>query len=262
MQLPLYQVDAFASSIFRGNPAAVVPLSDWLDADTMQRIAAENNLAETVFFVPLTQGFHIRWFTPEVEMDLCGHATLASAHVLYEHLGYTAPEVTFESASGPLRVSRQAGWLTLDFPSRPPVPSSAPDQVLKGIGGRPSQVLQARDFFLVYDSLEEILDLRPNPLSLPQVASGVGGIIVTAPGEDVDFVSRFFTPGASVFEDPVTGSAHCSLIPYWAHRLGKTQLTARQVSARGGELRCALHGDRVDISGQAVTYLHGQIYLP
>lgn len=262
MQLPIYQVDAFASEIFRGNPAAVVPLTEWLPDALMLAIAAENNLAETAFCIPTQEGYHIRWFTPELEMDLCGHATLAAAHVLWAHSGYTGQTLIFRSASGPLRVSKDGAWLTLDFPSRPPRPAAAPADLLAAIGGRPAQVLLARDYLLVYDTAAEVLALNPDPAAFQHFDLGTGGIIATAAGDDVDFVSRFFTPGASVFEDPVTGSAHCSLIPYWAKRLGKTELCARQVSPRGGELRCRLRDGRVDISGRAITYLQGLIYLP
>lgn len=265
MQLPIYQVDAFANAIFRGNPAAIVPLAAWLPDSLLQDIAAENNLAETAYYVPDGEDYHIRWFTPELEMDLCGHATLAAAHVLWEHYGFAGEALTFRSASGPLRVSKNGPWLTLDFPSRPPQPAAAPLGLLAAIGGKPVQVLNARDFVLVYDSPAEVLALNPDPAALQHFDLGTGGIIATAAGdgsEGVDFVSRFFTPGASVFEDPVTGSAHCSLIPYWAAQLGKTELTARQVSPRGGELRCRLRGERVDISGRAITYLQGHIQLP
>lgn len=262
MQLNLYQVDAFATSLFKGNPAAVVPLERWLDDALLLAIAEENNLAETVFFVPEVGGtYHIRWFTPEIEMDLCGHATLATAHVLYQHLGHSEPEVVFSSKSGPLKVSRAGQVLTLDFPAWPPQPALAPSAVLAGIGANPLEVYQSRDYLLVFASEAEVRAIRPNQTILNPLNLGTGGIIVTAPGDSVDFVSRFFTPGASVFEDPVTGSAHCTLAPFWAKKLGKTDLQALQVSKRGGELYCQLRGDRVKISGQAITYLEGKIFL-
>ncbi len=262
MQLKLYQVDAFATSLFKGNPAAVVPLEHWLADALLLAIAEENNLAETVFFVPQADGtYHIRWFTPEIEMDLCGHATLAAAHVLYQHLGHSEPEVVFSSKSGLLKVSRAGQVLTLDFPAWPPQPTSAPSAVVAGIGADPLEVYQSRDYLLVFASEAEVRAIQPNQAILNSLDLGTGGIIVTAPGDSVDFVSRFFTPGASVFEDPVTGSAHCTLTPFWAKKLGKTDLLALQVSKRGGELHCQLRGDRIEISGQAITYLEGKIFL-
>jgi len=262
MLLPLYQIDAFTDTIFTGNPAAVCPLTAWLPAETMQAIAAENNLAETAFFVPKsTVGeYEIRWFTPAVEVELCGHATLASAHVLLRHLHFQGEEITFHSKSGPLRVRRHpSGRLTLDFPSRPPHPlAELPDGLLAGLGATPVQVLAGPDLVALFNSEAEIRALQPNQAQLALVP--YRAVIVTAPGSgEVDFVSRFFGPRVGVPEDPVTGSAHTTLIPYWAEKLGKTALHARQVSPRGGELWCELHGDRVLISGYAVTYLRGEI---
>ena len=262
MKIPIYQVDAFTDQVFGGNPAAVCPLESWLPTETMQKIAMENSVAETAFFIPLEHGFHIRWFTPEFEMDLCGHATLASAHVLASHLGYKNLKIKFQSNSGELFVLTDGNLLTLDFPSRMPVPAEAPQIILDGIMEKPLEVLKARDYVLVYEDEETIRRIQPNVGLLNQINIDPGGIIVTAPGRDVDFVSRFFTPQASIFEDPVTGSAHCSLIPFWAERLGKNDLTALQISPRIGKLSCKNAGERVFMSGNAVTYLEGFIIIP
>jgi PhzF family phenazine biosynthesis protein len=258
---PIYQVDAFTDKIFAGNPAAVVPLERWLPAEVMQRIAAENNLAETAFFVRLNEGYHIRWFTPEIEQDLCGHATLAAAHVIARHLNPGLPAVTFQSISGELTVEVMDEMLTLNFPARKPQPSTAPQVILNAMPAEPLEILKARDYLLVYESEALIREMNPRRDVLEQVNIDPGGIIVTAKGEQVDFVSRFFTPQASLFEDPVTGSAHCSLIPYWSERLGKDKMVALQLSARGGKLYCQNAGERVLISGQAVTYLQGHIMV-
>ena len=257
--IAMYQVDAFTDEVFKGNPAAVCPLESWLDDEILLNIARENNLAETAFFVRDGQEFHLRWFTPEIEMDLCGHATLASAHVIFNHMDYANDIITFNSASGKLVVSRNAALLTLNFPSRPPQPIDLPKIVEDGIGRKPVETLKARDYVLVYESERHVLEIAPDQSLLNTINLDPGGIIVTAQGEEVDFVSRFFTPGASVFEDPVTGSAHCSLIPFWSARLGKTKLKARQVSDRVGELDCQHLGERVLISGKAVTFLEGKI---
>ncbi|MBW3130750.1 PhzF family phenazine biosynthesis protein [Hymenobacter profundi] len=265
MLLPLYQIDAFTDTLFAGNPAAVCPLTAWLPADTMQAIAAENNLAETAFFVPREgqEGeYEIRWFTPAVEVELCGHATLASAHVLLRHLNFKGDELTFHSKSGPLRVSRhESGRLTLDFPSRPPRPlDEVPEGLLAGLGATPQQLLAGPDLVALFASEEEVTALQPDQAALLQVP--YRGVIATAPGNgEVDFVSRFFGPRVGVPEDPVTGSAHTTLVPFWAERLGKTELRARQVSPRGGDLWCELRQDRVLISGYAVTYLKGEIEI-
>ena len=261
MKLPLYQIDAFTDTIFGGNPAAVCPLESWLSTETMQKIAMENSVAETAFFIPLDDGFHIRWFTPEFEMDLCGHATLASAHVLISHLGYKNPAIKFQSNSGELIVTQNNDLLTLDFPSRMPQPAEAPQLILDGIKVKPMEILKARDYVFVYEDEETIRRIEPNVSLLNQINIDPGGIIVTAPGKEVDFVSRFFTPQASIFEDPVTGSAHCSLIPFWAKRLGKENLTALQISPRVEKLFCQNAGERVLISGKAVTYLEGFISI-
>lgn len=260
MKLPIYQVDAFTSKLFSGNPAAIVPLAAWLPDEVLQNIAAENNLAETAYFVPQGDAYHLRWFTPTVEVDLCGHATVASAAVLYESLGYSAPRVDFDSKSGRLSVTRDGDVYWLDFPSRPPAPTAMPPDILEAIGGLPVETLSARDGVLVYRTQREVAALRPDFSRLAR-SQEFFAIIATAPGEDCDFVSRFFAPLQGIPEDPVTGSAHCELIPYWAEKLGKTKLQARQISARGGELFCEMAGDRVRIGGRAVLYLKGEIYL-
>jgi predicted PhzF superfamily epimerase YddE/YHI9 len=259
MRLPIYQIDAFTDRLFGGNPAAVCPLQTWLPDATMQSIAAENNLAETAFFVPDAADFALRWFTPTVEVDLCGHATLAAAHVVFEYLQPQRESVRFQTLkAGTLSVSRRDGMLVMDFPARPPAPCQPPAGLLAALGGTPREVWKARDHLVVYDSAAEIAALTPDLGALAAVDCWAA--IVTAPGDDdTDFVSRFFAPAQGVPEDPVTGSAHTTLVPYWAKRLGKTALTARQLSRRGGLLHCALRGERVDIAGKAVTYLTGQI---
>ncbi len=270
MTTPIYQVDAFARRPFTGNPAAVCPLTEWLPAETMQQVAAENNLAETAFFIPLEgeeADFHLRWFTPTFEIDLCGHATLASAHVLWSERGFTKSEITFHSKSGLLKVRRETdGRLVLDFPSRPPrplAPAEHPAVLLRSLGpgaATPLAVLASRDLVVEFAHATDVLALQPDFAAL--VDLGYIGLIATAPGTDgVDFVSRFFAPEVGVPEDPVTGSAHSTLIPFWAAKLGKTDLFARQESARGGELWCRLRGDRVDIGGYAITFLRGEIQL-
>ncbi|MBI2393316.1 MAG: PhzF family phenazine biosynthesis protein [Deltaproteobacteria bacterium] len=264
MRLPLHQVDAFASEIFRGNPAAVCPLEAWLPDETMQAIAMENNLSETAFFVREGDAHRIRWFTPVSEVPLCGHATLASAWVLFHALGAPGDEVRLVSKSGPLSVRRRGELLVLDFPVLPLDRCSAPfganGAAIDAIGSPPVEV-HGREglLFAVYGDEAQVRALTPD---FPVLARADLRVIVTAPGSDVDFVSRFFAPSEGIDEDPVTGSAHCTLIPYWAERLGKTTLRARQVSRRGGELECALVGDRVHIGGRAVRYLEGTITIP
>ena len=257
MKIPIYQVDAFTSTTFGGNPAAVCPLSAWLDDPKMQSIAAENNVAETAFIVPSGDDFDIRWFTPASEVDLCGHATLASAYVVFKHVRPGRDRVSFRSKGGPLLVSGSDGLLTLDFPALPAKPVATPPGIDVALGKMPEVVLEASALVAVYPSEREVRELKPDS---PRVAAiHHHGVIVTAPGDTVDFVSRFFAPNYGLPEDPVTGSAHCTLTPYWAKRLGKTKLSARQVSARGGELWCELKGDRVLISGHVAPYLEGSI---
>jgi PhzF family phenazine biosynthesis protein len=257
-KIPYFEVDAFAGKLFQGNPAGVCPLAKWLDDGLMQNIASENNFTETAFFVPRGDDYDLRWFTPTVEIDLCGHATLASAFVLFSELGLRSDSVRFHSRSGPLTVSRNGDVLTLDFPSRPPLPCTVPKVLIDGLGKEPFKILKARDYFAVFDNEQDIRSLQPDFALLGTLDEKV---IVTAPGRDCDFVSRFFAPTAGVNEDPVTGSAHCTLIPYWSQQLGKTKLFARQLSKRGGELFCEQAGDRVRIGGHAVLYLRGEIEL-
>jgi PhzF family phenazine biosynthesis protein len=259
MRIPYYHIDAFTDGVFRGNPAGVCLLESWLDDKTLQAIAAENNLSETAFLVGADGRYALRWFTPEIEVDLCGHATLAAAHALILHVGETAEVLEFESQSGPLRVHQLDDMLTLDFPARPGDPISPPEALQRGLGAEPAAVLKARDIMAVFETEAQVKGLRPDMAAL----AGLDclGVIVTAPGDEADFVSRFFAPRAGIPEDPVTGSAHCTLAPYWAARLGRTKLRARQVSVRGGELRCELAGGRVFIGGKAVTYLEGAIEI-
>lgn len=255
----IYQVDAFTSKLFGGNPAAVIPLEKWLDDGLMQQIAAENNLAETVFFVPKDEGYHIRWFTPELEIDLCGHATLASAFILFDYLGYSKNQLLFYSKSGELVISRDDGKFKLNFPSRMPVKVvEYPDQLLNGLGiTDPLGVYKSRDYVVEIATEKEVMNLTIDISLLNQI--DVVGIIVTAPGKDCDFVSRFFAPNCGIPEDPVTGSAHSSLIPFWAEKLNKQKLHAKQLSRRGGELWCENMGDRVTMSGNCVFYMKGEI---
>lgn len=260
MNLTIYQVDAFTKEIFKGNPAAICPLEKWLDAELMQRIALENNLSETAFFVKRGDVYELRWFTPTFEIDLCGHATLASAFVIFEILKSETETVKFHShKSGELSVEKNGDLFVLDFPSRPVAKAEIPEGLIEALGKEPKEVFKARDYFLVYENEQEILDIAPNFSKLIEIDAH--GFIVTAKGEDSDFVSRFFAPEVGVFEDPVTGSAHCNLIPFWAERLGKTEMFAKQISQRGGELFCSLNGDRVKIGGNAVLYLKGEIYI-
>jgi len=259
MKTPCFHVDAFAGEIFRGNPAAVCPLEAWLPDAILQNIAAENNLSETAFTVPRGQEFDLRWFTPTVEMDLCGHATLAAAFVLFAEQKFPGDIIRFHSRSGVLQVSRAGAILTLDFPARPPQACAMPEALAQGLGHRPAHVFKSRDFLAVFDSADAVRSLKPDFTVLKTL--DCLGVIASAPGDDCDFVSRFFAPAAGVDEDPVTGSTHCTLIPYWTARLGKNKLFARQLSRRGGELFCELAGDRVRIGGKAVLYLRGEIVL-
>lgn len=261
MALPIYQVDAFTNRVFGGNPAAVMPLEAWLDDATLQAIALENNLSETAFFVADGDGFALRWFTPTVEVQLCGHATLATAHVLFEHLGYVGDDIRFSTLSGELRVTRAGAGLRLDFPARPLPPADVDVAVCDALGAVASESLATDDpagyLMCVYEFEEDVTALAPDFAAL-KAATG-RCVIATAPGEQCDFVSRFFAPRVGIDEDPVTGSAHCSLVPYWAARLGRTRLRARQVSPRGGDLSCELEGDRVLLTGTAVTFMQGQV---
>jgi PhzF family phenazine biosynthesis protein len=259
MEITLYQVDAFASTVFTGNPAAVCPLREWLPESLMQSIARENNLSETAFFVPENDALRIRWFTPEAEVDLCGHATLASAYVILTLLDAVHTRVSFLSRSGTLGVSRTGDLFAMDFPAQPPAACEVPAQLLSGLGAQPEAVLCSEDYFAVFAHEEDILNLKPDMNALASL--GLRGVIATAPGREADFVSRFFAPGIGIPEDPVTGSAHCALTPYWSRRLGKKELHARQISRRGGEIFCRDLGERVEISGRAVLYMQGTIFV-
>jgi PhzF family phenazine biosynthesis protein len=261
MKIPLFQVDAFADRPFEGNPAAVCPLESWLDDRVLQSVAAENNLSETAFFVPGNEAHHLRWFTPRNEVDLCGHATLATAWVILERLEPTRDAVIFETRSGRLQVVRGNLGLTMDFPSRPPERTEAPEGLVAAVGGTPTAVLASRDVMLVYRQAHEVRNLSPDMAGIE--ATGAFGVIATAPGDgEFDVVSRFFAPAEGIPEDPVTGSAHCTIVPYWADRLGRPELLCRQASSRGGTLRCRLAGDRVSITGNAVGVLEGILTIP
>jgi predicted PhzF superfamily epimerase YddE/YHI9 len=257
VKLPLYQVDAFTPRVFGGNPAAVVLLSDWLPDRTMLAIAAENNLSETAFVIPQPDVSGLRWFTPVLEVDLCGHATLAAAHVLFQHCFPSAQQVAFRTQSGRLAVTRAGDLLRMQFPSRPGRPVALTEPLLSAIGRTPREALLARDLLVVFEREEDVRSFRPN---LERIAAlDAFALIVSAPGDTVDYVCRFFAPRAGVPEDPVTGSAQCTLIPYWAERLGKSKLVARQLSVRGGDIVCERRDDGVVIGGHAVEYLHGEI---
>lgn len=259
--IDFYLVDAFANAAFGGNTAAVCPLTEWLPDETLLKMAKQHKQSETAFFVSTDEGFELRWFTTTGEINLCGHATLASAHVIFEYLDYPRDTIRFSTRYvGPLAVTRNGEWLTLDFPAWKTEPSTPPPLLLEALGiGECKEVRVARDYMVVLGSQQQLEGLRPDTHAMLPLKKMVS---VTAPGEgDYDFVSRFFCPGDAVAEDPVTGSAHSMLIPYWAEKLGKTQMLARQVSERGGDLRCELAGDRVLIGGQATTYLIGKVLL-
>jgi predicted PhzF superfamily epimerase YddE/YHI9 len=257
MRIPIYQVDAFTNVQFHGNPAAVCALDAWLDDSIMQKIAAENNLAETAFFVQQGKDFGLRWFTPAREVDLCGHATLASAYVIFTYLEPGLEAVRFHTLSGVLEVTREGEQLALLFPSRPGVACAAPPALVHGLGKQPQEVFKARDYMAVFATEQDVRDLQPDMAALGTLDAL--GIIATAKGDTVDLVSRFFAPQAGVPEDPVTGSAHCTLIPFWKERLGKRELVAQQVSPRGGTLYCTDLGATVKIAGYAAPYLEGTI---
>ncbi|HET8801246.1 MAG TPA: PhzF family phenazine biosynthesis protein [Marinobacter sp.] len=268
MKQPIYQVDAFTGTLFGGNPAAVMPLESWLTDKTMLALALENNLSETAFFVRLPEDdeadFHIRWFTPGIEVPLCGHATLASAWVIFNKLGWDREHIRFHSKSGPLSVKQtDDGWLVLDFPNYAVEAQPTPTLIQEALEGAPATaffVPNDTNYMLVLDDEAAVRAVQPDIRKLKQL--GNLGLIVTAPGTACDFVSRYFAPGGGIDEDPVTGSIHSALVPYWAEKLGKNRLEAWQVSARGGVLRCELKGDRVDIAGQATFYMEGSVHLP
>lgn len=259
MRLDLYQIDAFTDRLFGGNPAAVVPLREWIDDELMQNIAMENNLSETVFFVPEDEDYRIRWFTPAAEIKLCGHATLASAYVLFEILGYKRKRICFHSLSGALYVEKHERGYAMDFPALSPEPVPIPHGLGDALGMQPVEVL-AKDYLLaVFDNEQDVLDIAPDFNLLARLPPN--GVIVTAPGGKVDFVSRFFAPKLGVNEDPVTGSAHCHLAPFWARRLRKSELHARQLSKRGGALTCLVEAERVTLIGRAARFMSGAIEI-
>ncbi len=270
MKLDLYQIDSFTDKIFGGNPACVVPLESWLPDDILLKIAKENAVAETAFFIPHTSdvggnseeaSYNLRWFTPEIEMDLCGHATLATAHVLKTFLNYVGNSMSFHSNSGILEVTVAKDMYTLNFPSRMPKKAELPEIIKTALSIQPKEVFLSRDYVLVYGSEEEITDIQINRQIIDQINLDPGGVVITAPGNTCDFVSRYFTPQASIFEDPVTGSSHCSLIPFWSKRLNKKELTAMQLSDRAGKLYCEDKDERVLIAGNARTYSVGTIWI-
>lgn len=259
MKLKIYQIDAFASEVFEGNSAAVIPLESWLPEEKMQKIAEENNLAETAFFVKKEDVFEIRWFSPKLEVDLCGHATLASAFVILNYLNYDKKMICFSSKSGELKVRKEGKNLVLNFPSNTFNIAKLPDGLFEGLGALPVELYRNEDYIMILDSEKEVRDINPDFNLLNKVDTR--GIMVTAKGDKVDFVSRFFAPRVGINEDPVTGSTHTSLIPYWSKRLHKKELVAEQLSARGGKLHCVDLGDRVEIKGKAVAYMLGEINI-
>lgn len=260
MQTKLYIVDSFTDHVFAGNPAAVCPLKAWPADEILQKIATENNLSETAFFVQQGERYDLRWFTPTVEIDLCGHATLASAFIIFKFYQPGKNEVCFDTKSGELKVRREGESLIMDFPSRPGKKIDCPQLLEQALGAKPLEVYQARDILAVFENEDQIKKIHPKMQLLTEL--NALGIIITAPGREVDFVSRAFFPKVGIPEDPVTGSTHCTLIPYWSERLGKRELSARQVSVRGGELSCKDLGDRIEVGGKAVVYLEGEINLP
>jgi len=257
MLLKIYQIDAFTSELFKGNPAAVCPLEEWLSDEKMQKIAMENNLSETAFFVPKGNEFHIRWFSPTNEVDLCGHATLASSFVIFNILNYDKEQIEFDSKSGKLIVTKENDKLTLDFPAQPPVWCDIPKEIINAFDTKPIECLKSEDYIAVFDNEEDIVNA--NPKFEPLNKLGLRGVLITAKSNKYDFVARCFFTGLGIDEDPVTGSAYTQLAPYWATKLGKTKFRAKQVSARGGELTCEVKGDRVFIAGKAVKYMEGKI---
>jgi len=261
MKLPIFQIDAFSDKVFGGNPACVVPLENWLQDEVLLKISKENAVAETAFFVRKGKNFHLRWFTPDIEMDLCGHATLATAHCILSELKLVSEKVIFETLSGKLEVSLNNGRYLMDLPRRDPIAATLPDEIKNALNIQPKKVLKARDYLLVYENQKEIEDIVINRELFDQININPGGVIVTAKGDHCDFVSRFFTPQATILEDPVTGSAHCTLTPYWSNKFLKKRMNAQQISERKGELICELKKDRVEISGKAITYFEGYISI-
>ena len=259
MKIKIYQVDAFAEKAFEGNPAAICPLENWLGDKSLQAIAGENNLSETAFIVATDKGYHIRWFTPLAEVELCGHATLAAAFVAFNELGFSGDMLIFDSLSGELLVTKEDDILTMDFPSIVPKRCDISPVLVETLGTWPLEVLSADDYIAVYEKAEDVLEMNPDLYRMTQLDRR--GVVVTAPGDEVDFVSRFFAPKYGINEDPVTGSAHCELAPYWGRRLKKDKMTAKQLSARGGTILCELKGERVFLAGKAVKFMEGEIYI-
>jgi PhzF family phenazine biosynthesis protein len=259
MELTLYQIDAFANKTFEGNPAAICPLKEWLSDELMQSIATENNLSETAYFVKSNNGYHIRWFTPAHEVDLCGHATLASAYVIFHILGHKDKDVQFESKSGVLTVKRNNDWLEMNFPSQPPVKCNTPQQILNAFVETPIECLKSKDYVVVFENEKSVLNASPNLSILSEL--DLRGVAITSVSAKYDFVTRFFAPKYGINEDSVTGSAFTQLIPYWASKLNKNSLNAKQLSKRGGEVACTYSGERVQISGKAVKYMVGTIEI-
>lgn len=259
MKISMYQADAFTDEIFKGNPAAICILENWIDDKLMQHIAMENNLSETAFCIIKEDICELRWFTPEEEIDLCGHATLATAYIIFEVLNYKSNIIKFETQSGILTVVKHGESMTMEFPSREGIKDKITEQLVKGLGKEPKEVYKSRDLMAVFENEQDIRELNPDMEKLKLVDAF--GIIVTAKGENADFVSRYFAPSCGVLEDPVTGSAHCTLIPYWSKILGKKKMTAHQLSNRGGILECENSGDKIKISGKAKLFFEGKIYL-
>ena len=259
--LDLYQIDAFTNTVFGGNPACVVPLTSWLPDETLLKITQENAVAETAFFVAKEDTFHLRWFTPEVEMDLCGHATLSTAHCLYAHLGYSKKIIYFETVSGQLKVRCEEGFYKMEFPTREGIPAVLPASILNALNIAPKEVYKSRDYLLVYEAQKDVESIAIERSIFDKINLDPGGVIVTAPGNTCDFVSRFFTPQASILEDPVTGSAHCTLVPYWAKKFRKKEMKALQISERGGEIGCIYNEENVVLSGSAITVEVGFISI-
>lgn len=259
--IQLFQIDAFTSELFKGNPACVMPLDKWLPDDILLQIAKENNVSETAFFIKKDDNFYLRWFTPEIEMDLCGHATLATAYCLKNHLNYKSDFVKFDSMSGELIVKFNDDYMQMDFPHRKPIISTLPKNIVDSLSIKPIEVLKSRDYVLIYENEEQIKNIKIDKVLFDQKNIDPGGVVITSEGSNSDFVSRYFIPQCSFFEDPVTGSTHCSLVPYWSEKLRKNELKSIQLSERGGEMFCIDMGDRVLINGQAKTYFKGEIYL-
>jgi len=259
--LQIFQIDAFTSEIFKGNPACVMPLDNWLPDDTLLKIAKENNVSETAFFIKKEDHFYLRWFTPEIEMDLCGHATLATAYCLRNHLNYKKDSVKFDSMSGELVVKFNADYMQMDFPHRKPVKSDLPQNILDSLSIKPIEILKSRDYVLIYDNEDQIKNIKIDKELFDRKNIDPGGVVITSIGTKSDFVSRYFVPQCSFFEDPVTGSTHCSLVPYWSEKLNKKKLKSIQLSERGGEMICEDVLNRVLINGKAVTYSEGHVHL-